>query len=125
MSTKINNIEVLKADEGKRLVYGVVLRPEVPDAHDDVMTSDEIMKSAHNYLMFYRVVGEQHDKEADAMVAESYIAPMDMNFDGKSIKKGAWVVAMKVLNDELWIKIKDGNFTGLSAGGFAKRNEIV
>lgn len=41
-------IKVLtKADDEKKLVYGIVYEPDTPDAHGDFMTAAEIEKAAH------------------------------------------------------------------------------
>ena len=121
MSIKTNKVEILKADDEKRIVYGIVLKPDVPDSHDDIMTEEEIEKSAHNYLMFHRTVGEQHMEQADAVPCESYIVKADCLIEGREVKKGTWVVAMKVFSDTLWLKIKDKQFNAFSAGGYAKK----
>ena len=37
-----------ESDEQK-LVYGIVYEPDVPDAHGDYMTAEEIEKAAHGF----------------------------------------------------------------------------
>lgn len=118
---KVQEIQVLKKDEAKRLIYGIVLRPEVADAHNDIMTPSEIEKSAHDYLMFYGYAGVDHTDEAMAKIVESYIAPVDLVLNDRVVKKGSWLIAMKVFDDDLWIKVKQGDYNAFSAGGYAKR----
>lgn len=122
-NNKVSSVEVLKANDAKKIIYGVVLRPYIADAHDDTMITDEIEKSAHNYLMFYRNAGVNHIEEAEAMIVESYIAPSDLTINKREITKGSWIVAMKIFDDNLWLKVKQGDFKAFSAGGYAKREK--
>lgn len=106
----------------KRLVYGVVSEPETADLQDDVLSVDEIEKAAHEYLRAFRVVGDQHETLADAEVVESFIAPVDYAAeDGTEIKKGSWVIGVKVHSEALWADIQKGAYTGFSIGGQAER----
>ncbi len=41
---------------------------------------------------------------------------------GTKVKKGAWLLAMHVLDGEVWRQVKAGEITGLSIGGSARRN---
>jgi hypothetical protein len=124
-----NTFEIFKQDdvanvEAKRLVYGIVLKPNIPDAHGDIMTEDDIMWSAHNYMMNFQYVGEQHQDFADAAVVESYIAPIEFTLNGRIVPKGAWVVAIKIVSDDLWMKIISGVYTAFSTGGIGMVQEL-
>lgn len=106
----------------KRLVYGVVYEPDTVDSHDDYTSAEEIEKAAHTYLREYRLVGEQHVTLADAEVVESFIAPVNYTAeDGTLVKKGSWVMGVKVHSEELWAEIEKGAYTGFSIGGQAER----
>ena len=37
---------------------------------------------------------------------------------GYDLPKGTWMVSMKINNDELWSKVKDGSLRGLSIEGY-------
>jgi len=119
----VKMVEILKeaTDTEKRLVTGIVLKPDVPDGHGDIMTADEIEKTAHGFMLHYRNMGEQHENKADAVPVESYIAPVDMNIAGRAIAKGTWLITSKVLSESLWYAIKAGHYTAYSAGGYAQR----
>ena len=123
--SKGKSIEILKADDQKRIIYGIVLKPDVPDSQDDIMTEDEITKSAHNYLMFYRNTGVQHEDYADAQIVESYVTPDDMIVNERYVAKGTWIVAMKIFSDILWTKVKQGDYNAFSAGGYARKEAMV
>ncbi len=114
---------ITKAEDEQQLVYGVVYEPDVPDAHDDSMTAEEIEKSAHKFLKDFRNIDTQHDFDAGAgELVESYIAPVDMDIDGEIITKGSWVIVTKA-TDEIWESIKKGEFTGYSMAGTAEAIE--
>ena len=117
-------VKITKSDTDRRLVYGVVLEPEVIDAHNDVVSVDEIENAAHNYLIKSRMIGDQHNKPAKADIVESYIAPADLDIGGQQIKKGSWVMVTKVHDDRMWTGIKKGSYTGYSIGGYAVKEPI-
>lgn len=112
-------VKVTKADQEKRIVYGIVYEPEEVDTDGDFAKAAEIEEAAHNYLMNSRIVGAQHGAVAKAEVVESYIAPSDIEFAGQPVKKGSWVVAVKVHDEDMWAKVKKGEYTGFSMGGYA------
>jgi DNA adenine methylase len=56
-------------------------------------------------------------------ILESYLAPAPFALDGMQIRKGTWLLAVRVLDDELWAQIKTGDLTGFSIGGSAARYE--
>lgn len=123
-------VRLAKADEiGGELRYtlGIVLEPEVVDAQGDVYSADEIRKSAWEYMANFRNVGLMHKGLVNGKVrlVESFIAPCDMTLDGSTIHKGAWMMGLHVVDDEIWAKIKSGGLTGLSIGGFARRQPVT
>lgn len=117
-------VALRKLDSAKRLVYGVVLVPEVEDAQGDIVSAEEIEKAAHNYLRAFRVVGDSHEVAADAEVVESYVAPVDISLGGQTIEKGSWVMAVKVNDEKMWEAVQKDEYTGFSIGGEAYRDEV-
>ncbi|MFH0902128.1 MAG: XkdF-like putative serine protease domain-containing protein [Pseudomonadota bacterium] len=111
---------IVCADDEKRLVYGLVYAPDDEDTHGDSADADEIEAAAHGF-MASRVVGLQHKAKAPASVVESYIAQADMPLGKEQIKKGSWLVVLKIEDDNLWKAVKDGTFDGISMGGSARR----
>lgn len=121
--------KIMKADKMKQIVYGVVLEPDSIDSQDDYMTPDDIEETAHNYMENFRIVGSQHSKGIQAVPVESYIAPMDLHFDGgdngpQVVKKGSWILGVKVKDPKEWDKVMNGDYTGYSVGGEGYRQEI-
>lgn len=129
--TKVKVLKFLESspthpgEEEQRLVYGIVLRPNKVDGHLDIMTSREVEKTAHRFLANGGTMGLMHEKEADAVVVESYIAPIDFPFGSGEIKKGDWVLVSLVINDQLWDRIKSGELSAYSPGGKSKARILV
>ncbi len=122
-------IPILKADAQRQLVYGVVLTPEEIDTQDDWMTAEDIEEAAHRYMIKSRVVGSGHSRPMKAEVVESYIAPQDFTFEGQhgsqEVKKGAWVMGVKIHDPSEWQKVLKGDYTGFSVGGFGQRDRTA
>jgi hypothetical protein len=111
-----------KADDEKRLVYGVVLEPEVVDAQGDIESEEEIEKAAHAFMIKSQEIQRQHnDEETSVKVVESFIAKEDFSLDGEPVKKGSWVMAVWVPDDEIWKAVKSGELTGFSIRGMGER----
>lgn len=118
------SIPILKVDDEKRIVTGVVYEPDVLDAHGEFMTADEIEKSAHQFLKDYRNIDKQHDFVASqADVVESWIAKEDGKLGDQDIIKGTWLMSVHVPDDDTWAEIKKGELTGFSMGGVGERVE--
>ncbi|MFO6495020.1 MULTISPECIES: XkdF-like putative serine protease domain-containing protein [Bacillus] len=111
---------IAKAEDEKKLVYGVVYEPNVIDAHQDFMTAEEIQKAAHGFLKDARKIDKDHNFQGGVgEVVESYIAPADFEVNGETIAKGSWVLVTKAC-DEVWEQIKKGEITGYSMAGTAE-----
>ena len=116
---KVNKF--IKKEEEKKLVYGVVLEPDSVDLQGDIISVEEIEKSAHNYMINSRMVGYRHNSIADARVVESYI----FNIENQEIVKGSWIIVVKVMNYDLWEKVKNNEINGFSIGGYGNRVKII
>ena len=119
----LKEIEIKKFDNKKGIVYGIVYAPDEVDTQGDLAKADEIEKASQNFMrnLSNHNVDKQHSFEKeDAFVSESWIVRKnDELFPDE--KQGAWAVAIKVESDELKKEIEDGNITGLSMAGSAKR----
>jgi site-specific DNA-adenine methylase len=115
-------IPLLKTDE-ERYVLGVVLEPETVDAQDDIYSAAEVRDAAHRFMEQYQNIGLMHRGLVNGRVKilESFLAPTSFALDGAQVRKGTWLLAVRVLDDDLWMQIKSGELTGLSIGGSARR----
>ena len=112
---------ISKSSEEKRIVYGVVSEPDTVDLQGDILTAEEIAKACHAFMIKSQTIGIEHTMPARARIIESYIAPTDFECGGRLVKKGSWVMGVKILDDALWQAIRRGEITGFSIGGTGKR----
>jgi DNA adenine methylase len=109
--------------DDERFVLGVVLEPEVVDAQGDIYSAEEIRQAAHRFMDEFGGLGLMHRFRVNGQVKvlESYLAPADVEIGGVRLRKGTWLLAVRILSDELWEQVKDGALTGFSIGGSARR----
>jgi DNA adenine methylase len=74
-----------------------------------------------NYLSFMH----RSFVDGDVKILESYIAPADFHLNDTRIKKGTWLLAVRIVSDDLWEKVKQGELRGFSIGGSASRNVVM
>jgi len=119
-------VKIAKAvTEGEEhFVWSPVYEPNIEDAHGEKMTAKEIEKAADKFLENLKKVEEsgidnQHSFKAEEglLVAQSFVAQDDMEMFGETITKGTWMMKVRILDDEIWEKIENGEITGLSMGG--------
>ncbi|MGG1792393.1 XkdF-like putative serine protease domain-containing protein [Bacillus mycoides] len=119
-------VPILKTEEEKQLVTGVVYEPDVEDSHGDTMTAEEIEKAAYTFMDNYQHIDKQHDEIAGkGTVVENWIAKSDMTVGEQEVKAGTWLMTVRVDDTETWEEIKKGEVTGFSMGGFGERVEIA
>jgi len=109
--------------DDERYVLGIVLEPEVVDAQGDIYSAEEIRQAAHRFMEEFGGLGVMHRFRVNGAVKvlESYLAPADFEIGETRVRKGTWLLAVRILSDELWEQVKDGRLTGFSIGGSARR----
>lgn len=121
-------LSILKAGGMKQIVYCVVLEPDTVDSQGDIMTAEDIEFTAHRYLIKARLIGSGHSKQIEAAPVESFIAPQDLQYEGQNgpqtVKKGSWIIGIKVFDPKEWQKVENGEYTGVSVGGKGLREEV-
>jgi len=128
-----NNLTFAKVDEEKRELIAPALIPLKQiyryDANTDsdyyVYFSKETVKNAaYSYLKHnnhHKATYQHEQRVAGVLTVESWIKEGDSdksklyNFD---LPNGTWFVKMKIENDDLWKKIKEGEIKGLSIEGY-------
>jgi len=117
-------VKLFKRDEAQRLVGAVVYEPDKVDADGDWASAEDIEKAAHRFMENYQAIGLMHRQSLrDVRLVESYILPCELSVEGEMVKKGSWIVVMKVYNDRVWSMIQDGTLTGVSMGGYSYARE--
>lgn len=120
------NVDIMKADDEKHIVTGIVYEPLELDSHNQFMDEETIEKTAHTYLEKYRNIDKEHnfDTLENVTVVESWIAKEDGTLNGQEIKKGAWLMSVRVNDNETWSLIKSGEITGFSLAGTGALEEV-
>lgn len=117
-------VPILKKNDEKQTVTGVVLQPEVTDGQGDIMSADVIEKAAETFLAKFNKatqLGLMHKNFAKNFeLLQSFIAPHDLVIGGKTVKAGAWVIKVRVKNAKIWAQVKEGKLAGFSIGGKAR-----
>jgi DNA adenine methylase len=107
----------------ERYVMGIVLEPDVVDAQGDTYSAEEIRGAAHKFMEDFGGLGLMHRMRVNGQVKvlESYLAPTSFKVGEREVRKGTWLLAVRILADELWERVRDGDLTGFSIGGSARR----
>jgi DNA adenine methylase len=109
--------------DDERYVLGIVLEPETVDAQGDIYSPEEIRKAAHTFMEEFRGLGLMHRLKVNdgVKILENYLAPADFRAGDVDVKKGTWLLAVRVVSDSLWRDVQSGELTGFSIGGSARR----
>lgn len=127
-----HKVEFKTIDEEKRIVIGLALVPdkEIYRRQGDhefniIFSKDTVKKASELYLKRLKNNNAtlEHEEEIKGVsVIESWIVE-DVKMDksklyGLNAVEGAWVVTMKIDNEEVWQDIKAGKYLGFSIEGF-------
>jgi hypothetical protein len=119
-------------NQDKRLLMGAALIPDKPIYRTDgeneyyVYFSKETIRKAMELFFkngYQRNATIEHDYEVDGTtIVESWIIE-DETLDksrayGLSLPVGTWMVSMKIENESIWKRVKDGEFKGFSIEGY-------
>jgi DNA adenine methylase len=120
-------LPIIKVDSTERFVLGVVLEPDVVDAQNDIYSASDIRKAAHGFMQSSQVMGHMHQWRVNdkVKILESYLLPSDCQFNDLWLRKGTWMLGVRVLDDALWDAVNRGELTGFSVGGSADRVPIA
>lgn len=116
--TKMNRV-----DEEKRRVFGFFSvseenDKEVIDYHGDVIASEDLEEAAYKYVMYSGMGDERHDERAKAMLIESMFFSKEKQMAlGIDLGKVCWWGGFYILDDDLWQKVKSGQYPMFSIGG--------
>jgi len=128
-----NNLTFAKVDEAKRMLVSPALIPNKQIFRYDPNTDSEyyvffspetVRKASELYLKHnnhHKATYEHQDRVSGVLTVESWIKEGDMDKSklyGFDLPNGTWFVKMKIQNEELWNKIKDGELKGLSIEGY-------
>lgn len=135
METSIKGrIVVQKSDDEKRLVFGwaSVAQEEdgstLVDLAGDVIEPEVLEQAAYDFVMLYREGGEMHERGGCATLVESIVFTPDkkaaLGIPDDALPVGWWI-GFKVTDDEVWEKVKSGEYPMFSIEGTAVREPDV
>lgn len=119
--SKSITVPIIKSKGDQQIVYGVVSEPDTIDLQGDRLSKEEIEKACHRFMLTSQRIGKEHEGPAKADIIESYIAPVDFTCGGQTVRKGSWVMAVKIHDPDLWAAVKNGDITGFSIAGTGDR----
>ena len=122
-----SEVEILKLDDEERVITGIVLEPNEVDGQNDTVSPEVIRKAAYNFASQYGKIdgtklGLMHKRFGSQVgfeLVESYITKTAMKINGKSVKKGSWLMSVRAVTDASWEAVKTKKLTGFSIGGLA------
>lgn len=129
-STVKGRFKIAKSIEDKRIAFGwaSIAKDEagndLVDLSDDIIEPDTLENAAYEFVKLYREGGEMHERGGCATLVESIVfTPEKMSAMG--IPEGTlptgWWIGFHVTDDEVWSKVKSGEYPMFSIEGEAVR----
>ncbi len=126
----VMKVDVRKADNENQQVFGwasvtTIDGDEVVDKQGDIIPTDEIEKSAYEFVQFSRDMGDMHQRLGTGRMIESVVFTKEKaacgivakDEDGKAVE--GWWVGFHVVDPATWQSFKAGHRPELSIGGRA------
>lgn len=130
---KTNNFTFAIQSEEKRIITGPAMIADLPIYRKDaergefyiVFTAETIWSLAKKFSreQKYTAVNTMHQNEVDGLsMIESYFVNRERGINPptgfEDVPDGSWFMSYLVDNDEVWAKVKAGEFQGFSIEGF-------
>lgn len=125
--------KITKSDDDKMLAFGwanVSIRSNgevIEDWQKDIVEPEELEKAAYSFVELYREGGEMHERGGTAVLVESVVFTEE-KMKAIGIPTGTlpigWWIGFKVLDEDVWEKVKDGTYSMFSIEGEAERVEV-
>lgn len=130
--------EISKVDEDKRQVFGWASVTEIDgepvvDLQNDLLDTYELEKAAYDYVLHSRVGGAMHErmkksapKQVGTLIESFVVTPEKVEKMGlpPETPQGWWIGFQLGEDDDVWKKVKKGEFTGFSIHGVGKRTPV-
>lgn len=123
-------IKIMKSDAEKMLAFGwasVSMRVDgevIEDWQGDIIEPGDLEEAAYEYVRLYGEGGEMHERGGVAVLVESVVFTEEkmqaMGIPVGTVPTGWWI-GFKVLDEEVWEKVKDGTYLMFSIEGEAER----
>ena len=128
-----HEVELKEVDTEKRILMGAALIPnkQIYRKNKDkefyiYFSEDTVRKASELFLMRSNQNNATYEHERKMLegmsVVESWIIEDEKTDKSRlynfNLPKGTWMISMKVNNDEVWQKVKDGEVKGFSIEGY-------
>lgn len=136
-----NFTPILKVDTDEHLVTMIVLEPNIVDNQGHIVSAEEIRSAMHTWMEKYKNLEVMHRDRGGNLfhleggplgaedsvwergwndefaILECFQAPTDYFEGDQIVHAGSWVLTLRVRNEDIWQKVKNGELTGASIGG--------
>ena len=126
--------KIIKSDDERREVFGwasIAVRVDgeiITDYQEDVIDIADLEKAAYEFTAEFGTAGEMHQRGGVGRLIESVVFTKEkmaaMGIIPGSVPEGWWV-GFHIDDDNVWQKIKDGEYRMVSIEGTADREEIL
>jgi len=126
------NFAIVKSADDRRLVFGwanVAVRVTgevIEDYQADIVEIDVLERAAYEYVLNFGTAGEMHRRGGVGRLVESVAFTKEkaaaMGIPEGYLPQGWWVGYY--IDDEVWAKIKNGEYSMFSIEGTAQRTEV-
>jgi hypothetical protein len=120
-------MEIKKIDEDERMVFGWFSVVEkdgelIKDSQDDYIEPMELEKAAYSYVLDARIAGDSHVRKGVGQLVESIVFTKEKQ-EALGIDLGhvGWWGGFHINDDNVWDKIKKGEYPMFSIGGTGTR----
>ena len=122
--------KIAKSDDERMLAFGwasVSMRVDgelIEDWQEDIVEPGELENAAYRFVELYREGGEMHERGGAAVLIESVVFTKEkmkaIGIPDNTLPVGWWI-GFKVLDEDVWEKVKDGTYSMFSIEGEAER----
>lgn len=112
-------VAIKTVDDEKQIVYGEVYAPYVLDTYGEFMLPEDIEQMAHRFMTLdlKSVIDTNHDNVPNGSYpVETFLARKD----DPDFTPGAWIMGVKVPEQQVWAKVKSGELSGFSFQALVK-----
>lgn len=124
------NCNIHKVDEEQKIIFAwasVIEKNGEPivDRQGDVISEPDLENAVYDYVINSRRGGEMHvRKDAGTLVESIVFTKEKQNLLGIDLGMVGWFVGIKINDDNVWKRVKDGTYSMLSIGGKGMRSKI-
>lgn len=125
--------QIQKSEDEKRLAFGWAsiaveeTGEQLIDWQKDMVDPEELEKAAYRFVRFYREGGEMHERGDCATLVESVVYTEE-KMKALGIPEGilpvGWWIGFYVSDNDVWEKVKSGEYSMFSIEGAARRIEV-